>query len=77
VAQRQQQQAANVPAQRLHPLNYAVLAVLPLTEACWVFEHGQRAGFRYSDAQTVLDWHNVPADVRKRLPIAVNAILRG
>lgn len=78
VAARQQQ--ADVVAEQwlVHPLNQPVLRVLALIQSCFVFGFsGERCGFRWADAAVVMDWHDVTSDVRKRLPIAINAILRG
>ncbi len=62
----------------LHPYNVDVFSALILTQACFVMGmHGGFTGYHYADANAVMDWHDTQATVRKRLPIAVNAILRG
>jgi hypothetical protein len=61
----------------LHPINESVLRVLGLTPSCFVYTSGERCGFRWGDAEVLMGWHDVALDVRQRMPIAINAILRG
>ena len=64
------------PQINLHPENIAVFNSLLLVSGC--FNVGASInGFRFSDAETVMDWHDVDKPTKKRLVIAVNAILQG
>ena len=63
---------------KLHPDNAAVFYLLVAAAGCFVMtERGLIVGFRYADAQPIADWNGVDSEERKRLPIAINAILRG
>lgn len=62
---------------RLHPDNAGVFGLLTHCSACFVTDNGVMTGFRYQDAQQIAHWQQLEAVTCQRLPLAVNAILRG
>ena len=62
----------------LHPTNVSVFVLLTLCRGCFMIsDHGAITGFRYADASQIAQWHDISKSDCQRLPVAVDAILRG
>ena len=62
----------------LHPTNVSVFVLLTLCRGCFMTsDHGAITGFRYADASQIAQWHDISKADCQRLPLAINAILRG